>query len=57
MDVTKSAFKDIQIPDKIIKVIDQNSEDVVKQVITGQVEVTSEKQDAKVQEEVLTGKV
>jgi hypothetical protein len=43
LDVTKSAFGDVEIPDRITKEIDKNSADVVQSVIKGDLEVADEK--------------
>ena len=47
---------DIEIPNRIIKEIDKTGSDVVQNVIEGQIDVTEEKQEAKVNDEVLTFK-
>ena len=56
LDVTKSAFMDVEIPNTIIAEIDKTGADTVQNVIKGELEVTAEKQDTKVSDEVLTFK-
>jgi hypothetical protein len=47
---------DVEIPNRIIAEIDRTGAETVQNVIKGELEVTAEKQDSKVSDEVLTFK-